>query len=317
MIVAKGKISTRKGQGAYDVKTVQFISRLQSVLNLSDSYLADVLKLEITEYDKFKEHSRPVKISELIRLADHFNFSVEAFSADQVDFEILRQQHIKNFNYLPEKYTFQAFSKKRLLQTVSSYLGLYFHWSIKEDLFRYFQIQDIDQADPNDRMNVYLFEDVLKYLRTVGLGETQIFNIGIHSVESSRRTTFEESLSTCLLPNEMFEKYFSESILLIEKNNRYQITKLNYFCCEVESHEIPDLLDAFRVRKIAGKERCIYRKGALSAVTRYIGFEDSKVTETHCVHDDGSCCKYLIQFGRPYLKNNNNNNNNKMICRIK
>lgn len=284
-----------------DQKVYDFVQRLKFSLQLTDSALSEILRLSQSEYNKVLDRRKNLDLLQMHRLCDHFNFTLKSVLDDQIDLQCLKQHYLKNYHYIPEKYTYCAFSKKRLIHTVSDYVGKFYHWSIQEDLLRYFQIQSIPSADADAPINVYLFENILAYLRNSGFSLTQIRNIGKYSIHTSKNTVFEKNLSKFDTPKSMFEYYFDEMIFFIEKNNRYLIISIDENSCEIESKEDPDLLEAFQVKHIAGINRCIYRQGALSAVTRYIGYADSIVTETTCSHRGDSTCRFHIQFrGKGY-----------------
>ena len=279
-----------------DAKAVDSILRLKSTLSLSEKVISDVMKISSSELHDLVAKKRKIRIDEIARLADHFQFSIRALLDDKIDYECIRQHYLKNTEYLSEKYVFEARSKKRLLKTVTDYLDRHFHWSIKEELLDYFQIKNIAKSDPDAPMSVYLFEDSLAYLKKRGLSDANIYNIGRMSIETSKDTVFHKVLTAFSTPEEMFACYFEEMVSFIERNNSYTITKLNPFFCEVESREIQDLLDSHKVDHIAGINRCVYRAGALAAVSQYIGYPESTVTETQCAHRGDAVCRFLIQF---------------------
>ena len=288
-----------KVPSSLDAMVADNILRLKSTLTLSDAIIADVMKITSTELDDLISVKRKLRIDEVGRLADHFQFSIRALLDGKIDYECIRQHYLNNIDYLPEKYTFQSKSKKRLLKTVAGYLDKHFHWSIKEELLDYFQVKGIANANPDAPMSVYLFEDSLAYLKKRGLADANIYNIGRMSIETSKDTVFHKILSAFSTPEQMFACYFEEMISFIEENNTYQITKLNPLFCEVESREIQELIETHKVDHIAGINRCVYRAGALAAVSQYIGYPESIVTETKCAHRGDEVCRFVIQFRKP------------------
>ena len=275
-----------------DEKVHDFALRLKYSLAISDRFLADVMGLSNKEYSGFIHDKKAVNLTQVHRLCEYFNFSLKALLDGQVDIDCLKRQYFRNRSAIPEKYTRHAFSKKRLIKTVSDYVNQNYHWSITEEVLSYFQVQSISYSDPDAPINVYLFEDILRCLKSMGFTDTHIRNIGRQSIKTSQGTPFERQLSQFFSPKEMFECYFNEMVFFIEKNNHYRISYLDHTRCEVESHEISDLLDAFKVKHVGGVNRCIYRAGALGAVTQYIGFPESTVSEIQCAHLGADLCKF-------------------------
>lgn len=294
--------ATETAQERFQKKTGDFINRLQTTLKVTDEELRDILKVSFNELYEITKGRTDLDIFKLCSLSQTYKFNLDAFFDDKVDFETLRQHKMGNEQYLPEKYIVGAFSKKRLIHTVLDYVENHYNWRMKENILSYFQMSGAIYTNPDDKINVYFFEDVLKFLLKLGLTHTDIARIGLWSAITTKGTIMEQELSKSRSPKELFEKYFQDIILFIERNNKYRIINLNETSCEVESHEIPDNLDIFKVKYIGGPLRCLYRSGALGAATTYLGGGIANVVETTCVHRGDSVCTFRIDFANAGIK---------------
>jgi predicted hydrocarbon binding protein len=272
------------------------VIRIQSITNTSDEEVSDILHIARNQFNLFQKGLVEIPTLGFLNLSKHFGFSIDAFFDNNVDFEVIRQHHLKNYRYLPQKYTKGAFSKKQLIITVLDYVESHFGWTLKEAALDYFQIKNFHTFNPSDSINVYLFEDLLNFLVDKGLTRQDIIAIGHHSIVTTQGTELSHKLSSCRTIKELFQLYFEEIIDLIERNNKYRMIKMTNNFCEVLVEEIDDNLDIFKVKHIGGQKRCDYRAGALSAATNYIGLKSCVVEEVTCAHKGDDNCIYHISF---------------------
>ncbi|MDD4976222.1 MAG: hypothetical protein PHY93_17830 [Bacteriovorax sp.] len=282
----------------FNKNIANFIVRFQSILNISDEEILDVLELNKKEFTKVIHGKTNLDILKLCNLSNIYNFDLDALFDNSIDFEVLRQHHIGNCNCISEKYLIGAHSKKRLLITIFDYIEKNYGWAIKEAILNHFQLTKSIYSDPDGAINVYLFEDVLSFIFKYGLTKKDIYSIGHYSLLTTNAVMTRE-LSSSKKPKDMYEKYFTEFIPFIEHNNSYKITSLTDYSCEVESREINNNLDLFKVKHIGGPLRCAYRLGALQAATQYLGLPFSQVSEIQCAHKGDDVCKYLIKYEFP------------------
>lgn len=285
----------------HNQKLAHFIMRLKSTLNISSDEMRENLRLTSKEYLTFITGKKDISAYAFCDLAEKFEFSIDAFYDNRIDFEAIKQHHLGNDHYLPEGYLVGAFSKKQLIITILDFVEKYYGWQFKDNILNYFQLRGSIYNSPNDAINVYLFEQMLDYLVRRGLSQQDIIRIGHHSINTTVKSKLAQSLRDCRSQKELYELYLTELIELVELNNRYEVTKLDDDFCEITVHEIKDNLDIFKVKHIGGPRRCDYRVGALSSATRYMNLACSEVIETKCCHRGDDKCVYHINFGNSHV----------------
>ena len=283
----------------YNSKIVGFIKSLQRNLNLETEEMRDILRLTPEQFESVLNCKGHLTAYQFADLAKRFHFSLENFNQDRIDMTVIQQHYGGNQSYISEKYTTGAFSKKIMVINVLNYVERFYAKSLRADAMDYFQVNDSIYEDRDGMVNFVFFEDLINYLKSRGLNETDVTRIGAHTIRTNEGTPFAREMAKFSSPKEMYEIYMTELIKTVEQNNAYKLIRLCDDFCVIESHENHNLLDIFKVHHIGDPARCTYRVGALAAATNYMGLPSSDVVETTCVHNGDPVCTFHINFERP------------------
>jgi predicted hydrocarbon binding protein len=165
------------------------------------------------------------------------------------------------------------------------------------ELIHHFDLDKrIFENTEQERVNHLFFEDIMGFLKTRGLSDSDVWFIGKNMIQFSRGSQFASELTSFGRPKEMLEFYLSLKLSSVEKNNEYVLHYLDDEKCILRSYEREECQDIFKRLHVGCENRCLYRAGALSAATQYLGLPSSQVTETKCVHRGDQFCQFEINY---------------------
>lgn len=159
-------------------QVIQILDEIRQTLDLSDKDLSGYMHLTVPELDKVRNGSRRVSIQAICYLSDALNLQLDAFRTGHIDYQALKEHHTGNVSYISEKYSRAAFSKMSTFLVFLEYLERYSGPQVKYSLMRKFQLTNAAVEDPNRRINISFFKDMLAYLSSVGFSSVDFYNIG-------------------------------------------------------------------------------------------------------------------------------------------
>ncbi len=280
----------------YEGVIFHFLKGLVREFKLSEKSFAEVIQVSQDEAKAILRGTRSITIAQFMQLSRTFKFSVDAVSRGLCDMRTLVEHQSGNLQYLSERYSKGAFSKKFNAINVFNSIALIRGPTFANFVQEYVNAGDNIYRDPNGLINVQFFCDIFDLLKRYGVSDQEFVDMGKRSVDTAMRSNFGGVLCLEKSPKNLFRLYFDEVIRDLEKNNRYKIIKIDSDHCIVDSLETEEVCDLFSVKHIGSKERCAYRLGGIEAATRFIGFSDCKVTETRCSFDGHSSCRFHISY---------------------
>lgn len=281
-------------------KITLLINKLIRMLDIKSEEICDILSISNNELLNIQHGKKELDAFQLLILAKHYNFPLEAFWSDTIDFNILRNRKYNDQNIvMPERYTIGAFSKKNNILPTLNYIERNYGWELKEDALEYLQIDKVFFQDIDAPVSLYLLTDLLDYLKRRGLKDQEIFNIGLESASTKENLILKQLLGKAKSPRELYEIYTHQVVHKVERNNLYRIVRLTNDYLIIDFLENPELLEILKTKHSGTPLRCINRQGLASVATKFLGVPPTQVTEIKCVHRGDPFCRMYLDFSGP------------------
>ena len=279
----------------YKRKISRSLGKLQEILGCDIDALATRLNLSGEQLEEVLKGRRSLDVESLRSISSELCLDVQDFinSLDKASI----QEHIRGEKFLHSKYLLEAHSQKAMVTNVIKFVQKKYstkHAFCAMDAFNF--DRSLFENIEDEKVNYLLFEDLCNFLKRLSLTDKDIFNIGLHMPKVSAETSFGKKMRCFNTPRDLYEVYLCELLDQIEQNNQYKLMDINDHNCVLRSYERPQMQEAFRTKNIGGRNRCIYRTGALAAATSYIGLPYAFVKESKCVHYGDQFCEFFIDY---------------------
>ena len=274
------------------------IDQIKNTLQVPHSEMAEFLGLPVTRYQKMKSKELPLSLVEATALVKKLNLSLEAFVYNQIDYLSLAEHHSGNLNYIPKKYLFGAYSKRRTVTGFLDYIEYLRGSRVRGNILRHFQITEASLENGEKPINIIFMQDLFKLIRKDCFGDLDYINIGAFSAVANKGSPLHHSLLMTNSISEAYEHLIVDLVRYYEHNCDYRLVKLTSEGCVVESTPSQSLVDAHQNYNIGSREICLCRSGILTSVPTYINEFNSKVIETRCIHQGDPICSFEVQYNR-------------------
>ncbi len=260
------------------------------------SRVRDLFSMTDIEYSLFLEGKHSVDTLSFAHFASELGFGLESFFNLSVDLDTLKDHANGNTLSLPLNYSEGATSKKFSFIMLMKEIEMQFGAQFLQASLRKLQIHSDIANDPNGFINYKAFDDLFANLMRMGVSKEVIHSWGKFSFDTLKDAEIFAPLRDKKNTSSFYETYLTEILSSVEKNNLYKVKKITPTYLILESHENPEMLEMFKIKRIGKSTRCIYRAGILSGASQIIGKGYSQVIEEKCVHRGDSHCVFKIYF---------------------
>lgn len=267
------------------------ILNIQDNFNLSDSEIAEICCMSHKKFLNYKSLRRPMEVPHVFNFCQHFWLDPKKFTFDEICSETLYDHEQGNYKTVSKKYRHKAHSKIFTLQTI---LRLAETRGVEENLLKSLQISPKILNDPSQSISVHLLADAVQELGG-HFSQGDFYRIGKLNAFALADGDFGRSLKNSRSFVELFD-HWSSVVHMIEKNWSYRIKKANMREIVIESFPNEELCEEYKTKKYSNYTFTLFRAGFASALTNYIGYEDSHVHLSKSIHHDDPHCEFTIQF---------------------
>lgn len=273
------------------------VESIRIALNLEKCQMADVLGLTINQFNRFLEGSQKLSVTALYRLIETTKLSYEGLESGKINYSVLSLHAKGCLNTIHPKYMTAPFSKRRVVTNILDFAEKIRGPLMRVRVNRYFQVSEHFWRDPDQTINIMLVQDILLYLKRFGFSNHDFYSMGSNVIITAQSSKLGRSLSQSRDPVEVYEHFFLEHIRELEQNCYYNIVQKSDRRLIVESRSNLSITEALQLKHLGNKEGCLVRSGTIAALTQFIGFQNSRVTEVKCVHRGDSVCRFDIDLG--------------------
>lgn len=284
------------------------VERLRITLAKDVATWADMLGMKSADYLNCVRGGKDLSVLSLLLLANQLEFSLENLMNRKIDFKTVAAKHAGNNQYLSERYSVAAFSRRRtatnLLDAVEEFLG----WEARARALRYLQVNEAVFRDPDETININFNTDLCEFLTRDNGGETLFFNMGAYSVISNQNTVFGRIMSQQRSLKELHQYVVEEMLSSYwERNCKYSLLSLTSTSCQIESIATEELSSGLGIKNPGNAMLCATRNGIAASIPGYLGLPFSNAREIRCVHRGDPACVFETDFELGVFRQAKNN----------
>ena len=277
-------------------KVSESLSLIGEELNLSSAEISSLMKISKSSYLYCLNKKKDFPAFSLLNITDKFNVAMESLYSGQFDMGAIKAYYAGDKDYIPEKYRIAPYSKKLTVLNYLSYLEQYHNSSICDQVMRKLQFTDDSLHSEEFDINITVFVDLLKILRSFGLGKKHFYEVGQHFFELNKDLFIGKVLSLEKSTKRVYECLFEDLIVLQEKNYRYEIMTScsDHFVVKCTPYE--EIVELLGTENVGSQDVCAYKRGFGSILPKFIGNELSVVEESKCIYRGDNFCQFDISF---------------------
>lgn len=256
------------------------LGKIQIALSLSDRDFSNFLDIKHNQFLNKKRNLEFLPINCVFECAEKLNFHFEDLLHDTFDITPILSK-IQDTHNLPSKYAVATYSSTRPIMNVINYIERNRGERAKTNLLRKFQTTEEFLNNINQKTNILLMSDMIRYLaETYNLKHQDFYALG-------RMTPF--TLMNQGLINELGNKsnvyqlldYFLDEIAhRFDKNFTYRINNISGDYAILEALPNKYVVDELNLKdfQFGNEETCCSRMGVLSSITwaKYKTFAETK-----------------------------------------
>lgn len=258
---------------------------------LNDLDFSSSLNLSYKDYLKYREKAQFLPLDSVFALSEKMNFHFEDLL--NPDFTIKVSDH--SAPPLLERYTRATYSQTRPLVNILNYLETTKGARAKINLIRKFQLSEDFIKNENNKTNILLITDIVKYLAKnhnftykdfVKIGRRMPF-LSTNSILKDRLTGHKSAFAT-------LECFVYECTRLFDTNCSYRINEFSDSSAIVEVIPNKYILDELQIHphEFGNEEVCLTKMGNISSVTMYNYGQNAKIRKISSIHQGSLSNKY-------------------------
>ena len=273
------------------------LSDIQTTISVDDGTFSDFLELPVQRFRQLRNTKKAPSVCAIDSIAEKLNLDIEHMLGGNIDFTALSEHFFGNDAYVPDKYLVAAHSRRRTSAQILAYIGRFHGQSSKTALLRRFQIHETAFTDLNKTININFLSDLCATIETMGFSKSEIEKMGAYSFVQNRNTELGHILSSHKSLRSLHEDIFASTVgKYFDTNFHYKLIELTDEHCVFESIENRDICDELGMPHIGTKTTCAIKRGTTASLAKYLGHNNSKVQETHCIHHGDRSCRFLVSF---------------------
>lgn len=275
-----------------------FIRKAQSLLDVRDADLAEVLGVRAQEVQGLLHGRNFLSVGQLFSVLSFFNIPMDRVLNDEVDFKLLHQ-HFNPLNLeLPEHYQVGANGRKRSVINILKYIERHFGARELEIVLKQFQLSTGHFNDPEDRINNRFLVDLLNKLEELGYGHEHFINMGEESFDANRDNELGKLQAQARNTRELIERTFNELICFYDTNYHYKIERLTDTEAQISFKQDSMVAEALKAKRLGSLNADIMKMGVVKSLPRYISSADLEVTIAKSVHLGDDHSAYHIAYDK-------------------
>lgn len=274
------------------------LGKIQDALLLSDKEFSDYLGISYAHYTKQKNALNFLPINCVFECAEKLNFHFEDLLQERFSTKAILSKIQGNYS-MPEKYSVANYSTTRPIMNVLSYLAREKGERCKINLLRKFQISDLFFDNQDQKTNILLITDIVRYLTTTyQLKPSDLLAIGQMTPLTITNKDFRHGLICKNNIYELIDFFVNDCAGLFDKNYSYQIEKMTNDYAIVEAIPNKNVIQELQLplTQFGSEGVCHTRMGVLSSITwlKYKRFANVKKISSLYAKDN--CNRYIIDL---------------------
>ena len=274
------------------------MERIKDSLLLNDQEFASSLGLSTVDYSKFKNTSKLLPLNCVFEFAEKMNFHFADLM--EKDFQL---QSIKNLNSgsdrIPDRYNCATYSEIQPIRNIISYLEIVRGLRAKTNLIRKFQLTENFFNNENQKTNIFLISDIVKYLsQTYRFSDAEFLAMGQRTPFVVKGNFLESKLSNQKTVEEVVSAFFEECTHLFDKNYHYKISSMRNGQAIIEAAPIKHVLEELKIdsSNFGNEEACLTRMGVISSMTHYKFKKNVPITRLSSLQKGDKSNRYLLDL---------------------
>jgi len=295
MRISSGPIN--KGKVSVQVKTV--LGQIRETLQIDPSEWLELLELTPKQYQSLLVPRAQVPLEVILRVAERYNLSLDSIFRNQIDFGVLAQRHQGNTSSIPGRYLPAAYSRTQTARVVFDFLEKKYGSFQTVAAARYLQISVQELIQKDQPINFQFYMDLFGYVHRSHRPKTGFYlEMGLHSTRVNKHGHLGTLFGSLESSQVVYEKMLGDLMPLFEKNNAYQIRKMNSEKALVRCDQNEEVASALKLRWIGSRHICEWKRGVFAGLPGYIGQPAASVRELKCVHRGDSHCLFEFDYSR-------------------
>jgi len=220
--------------------------------------------------------------SDAIKISKKLNTSIFLLFSNDIDLEPIRKSRDSEFkenSFIPFKYTEDEGSKMRTFEHIVSSSKDEINPLIIDEILMRMQISQEALGFLSKDINIYTFHHFYTFLKLLDCTDMFFLNIGARSIEHKvNRIHFKQLLNPKSI-REVYERC-NKLIWQVDKNFKYQITKITNSSCTIETSPIK-LTPHQKINEgLLSREVMLFRLGHLIIIPKYFRFKTRKLSDS-------------------------------------
>jgi hypothetical protein len=274
------------------------LEKTRHALGAEKKTWAEVLGVSERDYELVRKGAKPVSIAALEAMARYLNVSLEAFSNNEVDTSALAARFRGEKDYLRERYSTGALSRRWSSINILDYIENFFSWQLRALALRHLQVSEAVFGSPDGKISLQFPLDLYDFLHRQGVGDSHFFSIGANSVITYLDSPLGHELRKSREIGELFEIFCAHVGTYLEQNHHYLIERLDNESCVIVCFPTSDVRDALGVNAPGSPRLCSTKAGVMAALPAYLGLTFADVEEITCIHRGDDACRFEADFTR-------------------
>lgn len=277
----------------------KILERIRVETGWSHQDLAGRLSLTLRQYHKNRAKAREVSASSLLNLSRELSLDMESLAYGKIDFLAFARQFHGDREYLPDRYSIGALSRRRSSVHLLKYADDSFGKEVTDEILRKLQVSRLVFDRPDDLISIHFPTDFCNSIHTMGVSPRFFVKMGVFSQEINRTTLIGEKLRGCSSLDAAYDLQVNQLMKLYERNYKYHLKTVSKYVVAVEGAESEEVRDLLKVKHVGSPLTCLLKVGLANSIPRFFDLPEASTQETHCVHLGDSYCRFLINFEYP------------------
>ncbi len=280
----------------YRIILAKRLKKLHQVLDISASSFSELMNVSAKEYKSIVNLKDDLPIDSFYLLCDHLKINGDALVNNKIDYSTLHSQFHGKTISVPEKFKVGAYSRRRTIINYLEYIEANCGYDLRYSLLKYLQMTEAAFVNPDKKININCFTEILTFLRKLNFKDNDILRVGGHFLNIHKETAIGKTLSVQNSYRDIYECFFNELINLHEQNCTYFLHKFTDSSCVVDCITNHEVADALKTNKIGSIDVCNYKRGVLMILPLFIGLPIATVGEIKCMHKGDVFCRFEIKY---------------------
>jgi hypothetical protein len=273
------------------------LEKIQDHLLLNEVEFAASLGIKHKDYLTFKSSKKMLPIDVLFEMSEKMNFHFEdLLSADFVF------KHDPDANRpLMDRYTLATHSQTRPIINILNYVELIKGTRVKTNLIRKFQLSEDFIIQEQNKTNILLISDIVKYLSVNhNFKKADFLAIGRRMPFIFSNSILRDTLAKHNTAFDILDCFVYECTRLFDTNCAYRISEKADDYAVIEVLPNKNVVEELMIDKnlFGNEEVCLTRMGNFSSVMYYKYGKNAQVKKVSSIHMGDQSNKYLLDLSQ-------------------